>query len=80
MNKKIQMFNRIVPDNKPITKPAADGLTEERGYDGHPLSQAVMQNQPQSTGQDVGEQPSSTQGNAVTGATPSQEGATEQAK
>ena len=80
MNKKTQMFSKPAPDGKPMTKPVADGLTEERGYDGHPLAQAVMQNQPQSTGQDVGEQPSSTQGNAVTGAPPSQEGAKEQAK
>ena len=61
MNKKTQMFSKPAPDGKPMTKPVADGLTEERGYDGHPLAQAVMQDQPQNTGQDVGEQPGSTQ-------------------
>ena len=80
MNKKTQMFSKPAPDGKPMTKPVADGLTEERGYDGHPLAQAVMQDQPQNTGQDAGEQPGSTQGNAVTGATSSQEGAKEQTK
>ena len=80
MNKKIQMFNRIFPDNKPSTKPAPEGLTDERGYNGNPLSQAVTQNQPQNTGQDAGGQPSSTQGNAGTGASSSQEGAKAQTK
>ena len=80
MNKNIQMFNRIFPDNRPITKPAANGLTEERGYNATPLSQAVMQNRPQNTGQDAAGQPSSTQGNAGTGATPSQEDAKAQTK
>ena len=80
MNNKTQMFSKPSPDGKPMTKPVADGLTEERGYDGHHLSQTVMQNRPQNTGQDAGGQPSSTQGNAGTGATSSQEGAKEQTK
>ena len=80
MDKKNQMFNRIFPDNKPISKPAPDGLTDERGYNGKPLSEAVTQNQTQNTGQDAAGQPSSTQGNAGTGAPPSQKGAKAQTK
>ena len=78
--KKTQMVSKPSPDAKPMTKPVADGLTGERGYNGNPLSQAVMQDQPQNTGQEAGGQPSSTQGNAGTGATSSQKGAKEQNK